>query len=423
MAENVISIVLGGGKGTRLYPLTDQRSKPAVPIAGKYRLVDIPISNCLNSGYHRIYVLTQYNSASLNTHIKNTYNFSIFSKGFVDILAAEQTNEGPRWFQGTADAVRHVQRHLQNHDYEHVLILSGDQLYQINFQEMVEGHVAANADLTIATIPVNAKDATSFGILKSDDEGHITSFIEKPNSSLLPDWVSEVNDDMKAAGRNYLASMGIYVFSKTALDRLLTENEGMDFGKELIPDAIGKYHVRSYQYDGYWTDIGNIDSFFEANIGLTDDIPMFNLFDKNTVFSRARMLPPSKVSGTMVDRAIIADGCIIAAERIERSVIGIRSRIGKGSVIRNTYMMGSDFYQTLEDIEQARTTDAPAMGVGEGCHIENAILDKNCCIGDNVRITGGHHLEDGDYPAYSVRDGIIVVKKRALLESGTVIGG
>ncbi len=422
MSANVISIVLGGGKGTRLHPLTDQRSKPAVPIAGKYRLVDIPISNCLNSGYHRIYVLTQYNSASLNSHIKNTYNFSIFSKGFVDILAAEQTSEGARWFQGTADAVRHTQRYLQHHDYEHVLILSGDQLYQINFQEMVEKHVAAEADLTIATIPVNAKDATSFGILKSDDEGHITSFIEKPNSSLLPDWVSEVSDDMKAAGRNYLASMGIYVFSKTALNKLLTENEGMDFGKELIPDAIGKYQVRSYQYDGYWTDIGNIDSFFEANIGLTDDIPMFNLFDKDTVFSRPRMLPPSKVSGTTIDRAILADGCIVAAERIERSVIGIRSRIGKGSVIRNTYMMGSDFYQTLEDINRVKAAGRPSMGVGEGCHIENAILDKNCCIGDNVRITGGHHLEDGDFPEYSVRDGIIVIKKRAVLESGTVIG-
>lgn len=423
MAANVISIVLGGGKGTRLYPLTDQRSKPAVPIAGKYRLVDIPISNCLNSGYHRIYVLTQYNSASLNSHIKNTYNFSIFSKGFVDILAAEQTSEGPRWFQGTADAVRHVQRHLRNHDYEHVLILSGDQLYQIDFKEMVEGHVAANADLTIATIPVNAKDATSFGILKATDDGSITSFIEKPDSSLLPEWVSDVADDMKAAGRNYLASMGIYVFSKTALDKILSENDGMDFGKELIPDAIGKYHVCSYQYDGYWTDIGNIDSFFEANIGLTDDIPMFNLFDKNTIFSRARMLPPSKVSGTTVDKAIISDGCIVAAERIERSVIGIRSRVGKGAVIRNTYMMGSDFYQTLEDIEKAKASGTPAMGVGEGCHIENAILDKNCCIGDNVRIMGGHHLEDGDHPAYSVRDGIVVVKKQAVLPPGTVIGG
>lgn len=422
MAANVISIVLGGGKGTRLYPLTDQRSKPAVPIAGKYRLVDIPISNCLNSGYHRIYVLTQYNSASLNSHIKNTYTFSIFSKGFVDILAAEQTSEGPRWFQGTADAVRHVQRHLENHDYEHVLILSGDQLYQIDFQEMVEGHVQANADLTIATIPVNAKDATSFGILKSDNHGNITSFIEKPDSSLLPDWVSEVDEEMKAAGRHYLASMGIYVFSKTALDKILSENDGMDFGKELIPDAIGKYAVHSYQYDGYWTDIGNIDSFFEANIGLTDDIPLFNLFDKNTIFSRARMLPPSKLSGTTIDKAIIADGCIIAAERIERSVIGIRSRIGNNSTIRTTYMMGADFYQTLEDIEQAKRDGIPLVGVGEGCYIENAILDKNCCIGDNVRIHGGHHLEDGDFPAYSVRDGIIVIKKRAVLPSGTVIG-
>src|SRR5690606_20267303 len=344
--HNVISVVLGGGKGTRLYPLTHQRSKPAVPIAGKYRLVDIPISNCLNSGYNRIFVLTQYNSASLNSHIKNTYNFSVFSKGFVDILAAEQTNEGEKWYQGTADAVRHLMRYLQHHDYEHLLILSGDQLYQIDFQEMIENHIAAEAEISVATIPVNAKDATSFGILKSDEEGNITSFIEKPNSSLLPPWVSEVSEDMKAEGREYLASMGIYVFNKTVLKKILAESPGVDFGKELLPEAIGNYRIHSYQYSGYWTDIGTIDSFFEANISLTDDIPKFNLFDRHTIFTRGRMLPPSKVSGTKLDKVVIADGCIIAGEQTERSVIGIRSRIGAGTVIKTTYMMGSDFYQT-----------------------------------------------------------------------------
>jgi len=399
-----------------------QRSKPAVPIAGKYRLVDIPISNCLNSGYNRIYVLTQYNSASLNSHIKNTYNFSIFSKGFVDILAAEQTNEGEKWYQGTADAVRHLQRYLQHHDYDQLLILSGDQLYQIDFQEMVQAHIETNAEISIATIPVNAKDATSFGILKADEEGNITSFIEKPNSSLLPDWESEVSEEMKADGRVYLASMGIYIFTKGVLRQILEESPGVDFGKELLPEAIGRYRIHSYQYPGYWTDIGNIDSFFEANIGLTDDIPKFNLFDKNTIFTRARMLPPSKVSGTTLDKVVLADGCIVAAEQIERSVIGIRSRIGKGTIMKTTYMMGGDFYQTLEEIEKATGEGIPLVGVGENCHIENAILDKNCSIGNNVRITGGTHLEDGDFDTHVIRDGIIVVKKRAVLTSGTVIG-
>lgn len=420
--HNVISVVLGGGKGTRLYPLTHQRSKPAVPIAGKYRLVDIPISNCLNSGYNRIFVLTQYNSASLNSHIKNTYNFSVFSKGFVDILAAEQTHEGEKWYQGTADAVRHLLRYLQHHDYEHLLILSGDQLYQIDFQEMIENHITAEAEISVATIPVNAKDATSFGILKSDEEGNITSFIEKPNSSLLPPWVSEVSEDMKAEGREYLASMGIYVFNKSVLKKILAESPGVDFGKELLPEAIGNYRIHSYQYPGYWTDIGTIDSFFEANISLTDDIPKFNLFDKHTIFTRGRMLPPSKVSGTKLDKVVIADGCIIAGEEIERSVIGIRSRIGKGSVIKTTYMMGSDFYQTLEEIAHTNTEDTPLVGVGENCYIENAILDKNCCIGNNVRIKGGAHLEDGDFDTHAIQDGIIVVKKRAVIPSGTEIG-
>jgi len=420
--HNVISVVLGGGKGTRLYPLTHQRSKPAVPIAGKYRLVDIPISNCLNSGYNRIFVLTQYNSASLNSHIKNTYNFSVFSKGFVDILAAEQTNEGEKWYQGTADAVRHLLRYLQHHDYEHLLILSGDQLYQIDFQEMIENHITAKAEISVATIPVSAKDATSFGILKSDDEGNITSFIEKPDSSLLPPWESEVSEEMKAEGRVFLASMGIYVFNKHVLKEILDESPGVDFGKELLPEAIGNYRIHSYQYPGYWTDIGTIDSFFEANISLTDDIPKFNLFDKHTIFTRGRMLPPSKVSGTKLDKVVIADGCIIAGEEIERSVIGIRSRIGAGTVIKTTYMMGSDFYQTLEEIERVKEQGSPLVGVGENCYIENAILDKNCCIGDNVRIKGGAHLEDGDFETHAVRDGIIVVKKRAVILSGTEIG-
>lgn len=423
MTPKVISIVLGGGRGTRLAPLTDKRSKPAVPIAGKYRLVDIPISNCLNSGYNRIFVLTQYNSASLNTHIKNTYNFSVFSKGFVDIIAAEQTMEGDKWFQGTADAVRHSLRYMANHEYDFILILSGDQLYQIDFQEMIEYHIGKKAEITIATIPVNAKDATSFGILKSDEEGNILSFTEKPKTELLVDWNSEVSDEMKAAGREYLASMGIYVFSKGVLNDLLTMNPGLDFGKELIPDAIKDgQKVVSYQYDGYWTDIGNIDSFFEANIGLTDEIPAFNLFDNQSIFTRPRMLPPSKMASTTLNNAIVADGCIIAAAQIERSVIGVRSRIGKGTVIKNTYMMGSDFYQNLEELEDAKRNNKPIVGVGENCYIDTAILDKSCSIGNNVQIKGGRHLPDGEFDTYMVKDGIIVIKKRANLPDGTIIG-
>jgi glucose-1-phosphate adenylyltransferase len=418
--KKVVTIILGGGKGTRLNPLTETRSKPAVPIAGKYRLVDIPISNCLHSSFNRIFVLTQYNSASLNTHIKNTYNFDVFSKGFVDILAAEQTNEGDKWYQGTADAVRRVRRHLEAHDYEYILILSGDQLYQMDFEKLVRFHEENKANITLATIPVNAKDATSFGILKADADNNITSFIEKPNTELLPDWTSDVGPEMERQGRHYLASMGIYVFNKGVLLEMLENNKGMDFGKELIPDAIGNFKVSSYQFEGYWTDIGNIDSFFEANIGLTDDIPLFDLFNKQPIYTRPRMLPPSKFSGTSMDRVIVSDGCIVHADKIERSLIGVRSRIGRGTVIRNTYMMGSDYYQTIDEIINRPET---VMGVGERCYIENAILDKNCCIGNDVRIIGGSHVVDGDFDTHTIKEGIIVIKKKAIIREGTVIGG
>jgi glucose-1-phosphate adenylyltransferase len=422
MKPSVISIVLGGGKGTRLNPLTLTRSKPAVPIAGKYRLVDIPISNCLNSGFNRIFVLTQYNSASLNSHIKNTYNFSVFDKGFVDILAAEQTMDGDNWYQGTADAVRRVRKYLEGHIYDYILILSGDQLYQMDLQELLDAHINSGAEITLATIPVNAKDATSFGILKSDENNTITSFIEKPKTELLVDWNSEVSPEMKQQGREYLASMGIYVFNKNKLSDLLENHEGLDFGKELIPFAIETSRVYSFQYDGYWTDIGNIDSFFEANIGLTDDIPSFNLFDSNTIYSRSRMLPPSKYAGCLLDRVIVAGGCIINADKIERSVIGVRSRIGKGTVIRNTYMMGADRYQSLEEIQEGQRLSRPLVGVGERCYIDNAIIDKSARIGNDVRINGGKHLEDGDYETYTVRDGIVVIKKKAIIPNNTVIG-
>lgn len=421
MNSKVISVVLGGGQGSRLYPLTDTRSKPAVPIAGKYRLVDIPISNCLNSGIRRIFVLTQFNSASLNKHIKNTYHFSFFSQAFVDILAAEQTPGNSTWFQGTADAVRQCLYHLVQHECEYVLILSGDQLYQMDFGDMVKSHEANGAEISIATIPVNARDAGDFGILKADENNLITSFIEKPKKELLSEWKSDVGEALKAKGKEYLASMGIYLFNKKLLFELLQNTDRTDFGKEIIPQSIHDHKVMSYKFEGYWTDIGHIHSFFDANIGLTDDIPDFNLFDKNPIYSRARMLPPSKISGTTLEKTIIADGCIINASRIERSVIGIRTRIGTGTTIVNSYVMGGDRYQTLDELKDAKEIGAPVMGIGERCYIKNAIIDKNCFIGNDVRINGGPHLSNGDFKTHTIKDGIVVVKKMAVIPNGSVI--
>jgi glucose-1-phosphate adenylyltransferase len=423
MTDKVLGVILGGGQGSRLSPLTQTRSKPAVPIGGKYRLVDIPISNCINSGIHRMFVLTQFNSASLNKHIKNTYHFSHFSKAFVDILAAEQTPENPTWFQGTADAVRQCMHHIVNHEFDYILILSGDQLYQMDFKAMLKEHIDKKAEISIATIPVNASDATEFGILKTDEESFITSFIEKPKADLLPDWTSETSDEMKGVGRNYLASMGIYIFNRDLLIKMLNENpEEKDFGKEIIPRSLLSNHVLSYQYEGYWTDIGNISSFFEANLGLTDELPHFNMFDNaHTIFTRARMLPPSKVSGTTLEKTIVSEGCIIQASRVERAVLGIRSRIGKGTTIANTYVMGSDHYQTLKEIQDATNAGQPLLGIGDRCYINNAIVDKNCRIGNDVRINGGTHLTEGDYGLYVVKDGIVVVKKGATIPNGTVI--
>ncbi|MBB3054403.1 glucose-1-phosphate adenylyltransferase [Mucilaginibacter gotjawali] len=420
MTSKVICIVLGGGQGSRLSPLTATRSKPAVPIAGKYRLVDIPISNCLNSGIHRIYVLTQFNSASLNKHIKNTYHFSSFSEAFVDILAAEQTPSSVAWFQGTADAVRQSLHHLAVHDFEYVLILSGDQLYQMDFEAMIAEHIEKNAEISIATIPVHANDVPGFGILKTDENSMVSAFVEKPKTN-FESWASEVSPQMAAEGRVYLASMGIYLFNRKLLYDLLQGNERTDFGKEIIPQSITEHRVLSYQYEGYWTDIGTIPSFFDANLGLTDDIPQFNLFDKHPIYTRARMLPPSKMSGTHVDKVIIADGCIINASHITRSVIGVRTRLGFETVIENCYVMGSDNYQTLEQIQESHLSQTPLMGVGDRCHIKNAIIDKNTYIGDDVQINCGEKLENGDYGPYVVQDGIVIVKKRAVIPNGTVI--
>ncbi|WP_299050360.1 glucose-1-phosphate adenylyltransferase [uncultured Polaribacter sp.] len=418
--NKVLGIILGGGQGSRLYPLTKDRSKPAVPIAGKYRLVDIPISNCINSDIKRMYVLTQFNSASLNKHITNTYHFSFFSSAFVDVLAAEQTIQSDKWFQGTADAVRQSMHHFLQNDFEYALILSGDQLYQMDFNDMIQKHEESGAEISIATYPVTAKDATSFGLLKTNDDNIITSFIEKPGEELLPNWTSDVGEEMKAQGRDYLASMGIYIFNRDLLKKLMDNPNTNDFGKEIIPKAIKNHKTLSFQYEGYWEDIGNIDSFFEANIGLTDDIPSFDLYSAKGIYTRARILPTSKISGTILDKTVIGDGCLINAEKIERSVIGIRSRIGKNSLISNTYMMGNDFYETLEQVEENNIEIM--MGIGDRCYIHNCIIDKNCRIGDDVRINGGSHIKDIETETYMVKEGIVVIKKEATIAKGTIIG-
>lgn len=422
MYESTIALILGGGQGTRLYPLTKMRSKPAVPIAGKYRLVDIPISNCLNSEIRRIYVLTQFNSASLNKHIKNTYNFDVFSNGFVDILAAEQTPKSKNWYQGTADAVRQSMYHMENKSNKHVAILSGDQLYQMDYREMIRKHADNDADLTVATIPVNAEDATGFGIMKTNEQSIIERFIEKPDKEELDDWSSQMPEQFSSQGRHYLASMGIYIFKKEVLIELLNKYEdSTDFGKEIIPKAIETdYKVQSYEFGGYWRDIGTIKSFFDANLALTDDLPAFNLYDnENFIYTRARLLPASKLSGTTFDHSLLAEGCLIEASRIERSVIGIRSRIGRGTTIERSIIMGNDYFQSREELEG--NGEEPPLAIGERCFISNAIIDKNCTIGNDVRIAGGDHLEDGDYGEYHVVDGIVIVPKRSVIEEGTRI--
>lgn len=417
----IISLILGGGAGSRLYPLTSQRSKPAVPIGGKYRLIDIPISNCLNSGLRRMFVVTQFNSASLNQHIKNTYNFDVFSRGFVDILAAEQTPTSNDWFQGTADAVRQSMHHLANHDFDYVLILSGDQLYQMNFEAFARYHVDQKADITIATIPVVEQDAPGFGIMKVNAEGRIERFIEKPKQEVVPEWESAVPEAYRQTGKVYLASMGIYIFSREVLKRLFDENPGStDFGKEIIPGAIHSgYKVSSFSFNGYWTDIGTIRSFFEANIALTDPIPQFNLFDnQRLVYTRPRLLPPSKIFGTWFNHAVLAEGSIIHAKKIERSIVGIRSRIGDNTELSKAIVMGNDYFETLEELLEE---DLP-MGIGSNCYIENAIIDKNARIGSDVYIRGSITMEDIETPTYCIRDGIVVVKKGAMIPDGTRIG-
>lgn len=423
MKSDMICFILGGGAGTRLFPLTDKRSKPAVPLGGKYRLIDIPVSNCLNSGVHRIFVLTQFNSASLNQHIKNTYNFDIFSEGFVDILAAEQTrDEKEGWFKGTADAVRQCMKHLRKYDYKNVLILSGDQLYQMDLKEFNDYHNASDADITIASIPVKQKDATGFGIMKVNKAGYIDDFIEKPKKAELKNWKSTVSANAKKQDKHYLASMGIYIFNKEALEKVFDKYpDATDFGKEIIPQMITEgSKVASYDYEGYWEDIGTIRSFFEANISLTDNLPEFNLHDpSNMTYTHPRMLPPTKLFGTAINRVVLSEGGIINAKSIEKSVIGIRARIEKNTTLKNCIVFGNDSYEAYKDIQNKKIVN---MGIGKNCHIENAILDKDCRIADNVKIVGSRKLKDTETNEYIIRDGIIVIRKGAVIKKGSKIG-
>ena len=408
-------MILGGGAGTRLYPLTKDRSKPAVPIGGKYRLVDIPISNCLHANLRHIFVLTQFNSASLNHHVKNTYNFDAFSHGFVEILAAEQTPGNKDWFQGTADAVRQTLHHLKQYSYDQLLILSGDQLYHMDFNDLLHQHQVNRAEITIATKPVSAKDATGFGIMKVDQTARITDFVEKPSFTQLPKWISQIN---QKGEEGYLASMGIYVFSKKATEQLFLEWPlATDFGKEIIPKAIqSAYQVQSYAFDGYWTDIGTVASFFQANLDLAKNLPDFDLYDHQATFTKPLMAPPTKISDTLLTQSIIAEGCQIKAERIQQSIIGIYSKIGKHSKVLRSVLFGND-----EPKSRSSESSCP-VGIGENCLIKNAIIDKNCRIGNHVSIVGDASLENVECDEYCIIDGIVVLKKGAYIPDGTAIG-
>jgi glucose-1-phosphate adenylyltransferase len=424
--SNVLSVIMGGGQGKRLFPLTKERAKPAVPLAGKYRLVDIPISNCINSGLRRIYLLTQFNSASLHRHISQSYKFDHFSGGFVEILAAEQTYADTSWYQGTADAVRKNMIHFLNHDWEYLLILSGDQLYRMDFRNIITLHDESDADITIATIPVGRREAGALGIMQINEERRITRFVEKPtdpavqNSLRLPqEWYSKL--EIQDGGDLFLASMGIYVFKRDVIRKLL-DNNLTDFGKDIIPGAIETLRVFSHVYQGYWEDIGTIRSFFEANIDVTNELPRFNFFDMSApIFSRPRFLPASKVNGAQIDHAVISEGCILNHAVISHSIIGLRSIVGPATVVNRTILLGSDYYESYESIIEHEKVGRPRIGIGANCRIDNTIVDKNARIGNNVVISPVGKPADVDHPMYYIRDGIVIIPKNGVIPHGTVI--
>jgi glucose-1-phosphate adenylyltransferase len=424
--SKVLCVIMGGGQGTRLFPLTRERAKPAVPLAGKYRLVDIPISNCINSGFRRVYILTQFNSASLHSHISRTYKFDQFTTGFVEILAAQQTFTNTSWYEGTADAVRKNLVHFLSHDFEHLVILSGDQLYRMDFRPLIAQHTETEADITVATIPVSERAAQSLGILQIADDRRITRFVEKPRDAAVIDSLKltpemQAKLEIKNSDESWLASMGIYVFNRKLICELL-DNPHSDFGKHIIPQAIPTRRVFSHVFQGYWEDVGTIRSFFEANLDLVSELPRFNFFDMNApVFSRPRFLPGSKINGAQIDHAVISDGCIINYARISRTVVGLRTIVEAGTELNRVVILGNDYYESHESVEQHEREGKPRMGIGANCKISNAIIDKNARIGNNVTISPAGKPETADHELYFIRDGIVIVPKGAIIPHGTVI--
>ncbi len=424
--SKVLCVIMGGGQGSRLFPLTKDRAKPAVPLAGKYRIVDIPISNCINSRFRRIYILTQFNSTSLHSHISRTYKFDQFSAGFVEILAAQQTFNNTSWYEGTADAVRKNLVHFLNHDFDYLLILSGDQLYRMDFQDVIEQHRETGADITIATLPVSRGEAGALGIMQIDGEKRITRFVEKPKESAVLDSLKispEMNAKLAIPGgrESFLASMGIYVFNRSIITDLL-DNPLSDFGKHIIPHAINTHRVFSYVHQGYWEDIGTIRNFFEANLDLVTELPRFNFFDMSApIFSRPRYLPGSKINGAQIDHAVISDGCIINRARISNTIVGLRTIIGDGTELNRVVILGSDYYESQESVDRHEKEGQPRIGIGAHCKIENAIIDKNARIGNNVTISAAGKPENVDHERYFIRDGIVIIPKDAVIPHGTVI--
>jgi glucose-1-phosphate adenylyltransferase len=415
--QDVQAVVLGGGRGTRLYPLTKMRTKPAVPIGGRYRLIDLSLSNCINSGITRIFILTQFLPASLHRHVHKTYHFDVFSGGSVEILSAEQTQTGGNWYQGTADAVRRQLERILSRRPKDVLILSGDHLYRMDYSRFIYAHRESKADLTIAALPVSAEDAPRFGILKTDTRDRIVDFYEKPQET-------EVLNRLQSPGHEqpYLASMGIYVFSIDALTSLLNEVSGHDFGKHVIPAAIESGHVNLFPFEGYWEDIGTISAFYEANLALTRPDPPFDFYDpEHPIYTRSRFLPSSRIDGCHIERTIVADGCRLYNADVEECVIGLRSMIRPGAQLRGVVMMGADFYETVADKAENRLLGQPHVGIGQDTRIERAIIDKNARIGQGVTIRSHAGEEERDEEQYSIRDGIVVISKNAVIADGTTI--
>jgi glucose-1-phosphate adenylyltransferase len=426
--RDVLTLILGGGRGTRLYPLTKYRSKPAVPIAGKYRLIDIPISNCINSGFNRIYVLTQFLSVSLHSHISNTYKFDPFSQGFVEALAAQQTNEAADWYQGTADAVRQQVRYIAEDPCGEVLILSGDQLYRMDYGELLRTHRESKADVTIAVLPVPRDQVAGFGIAQLDEQGRVKGFVEKPQTEeqLAPVRMSDEWLRRRGVGRErpYLASMGTYLFRRDVLlDLLDTHRTAVDFGKEIFPASIRTHRVQAHLFDGYWEDLGTVKAYHEANLALAGDDPPFDFHAPGgVIYTRMRNLPASRVCRATLGQCLVSDGCLIdCGTHAERCVIGVRARVGRDVTLRDTVVIGAGHYETEPEKAAARAQGLPDVGVGDGSVIERAILDKGCRIGRNVRVVNRAGVPEADGDNYAVRDGIVVIPKGAVLPDGTVI--